>query len=78
MIAFRSLLQRGCSSLSHVSKDGTLPNMVNVSNKTVTKRIAHAQCTVLFPTNLLKSVVNDNNEVLTKKGPVATTAIDCG
>ena len=50
--------------------------MVDVSEKKITERIAHAQAIVQLPTEVLE--VLDGNELVTKKGPVFQTAIIAG
>lgn len=63
------------SKLSHVDPAGN-PSMVNVSEKTATKRTARAQATVQVNSEILKHLQGD--EVMTKKGPVFQTAILAG
>jgi cyclic pyranopterin phosphate synthase len=62
-------------SFSHINKDGN-PKMVDVSGKNITKRTAIARATMF----LGKEVVShfNNNELVTKKGPVFQTAIVAG
>jgi len=50
--------------------------MVDVSDKSVTQREAHAQARVRLPENVLALVSGD--EIATKKGPVFATAIIAG
>ncbi|MEC9375949.1 MAG: cyclic pyranopterin monophosphate synthase MoaC [Pseudomonadota bacterium] len=61
--------------LSHVDKNNN-PTMVDVSSKDVTERSAYASAKVRLP-NAIVSIV-DNDEILTKKGPVFHTAIIAG
>ena len=61
--------------LSHVDSDNR-PTMVDVSDKAVTLREAHARSEVVLPTNVLEQVSGD--EITTKKGPVFATAIIAG
>jgi cyclic pyranopterin monophosphate synthase len=62
------------SKLSHISKKGD-PQMVDVSEKISTVRIAEAKAVVVFPESLdIESV----GELKTKKGPVVHTAIIAG
>jgi cyclic pyranopterin phosphate synthase len=61
--------------LSHISAKGQ-PQMVNVSDKMVTKRVARAQATVLVGKEIL-ALLKDN-ELYSKKGPVFQTAIIAG
>jgi cyclic pyranopterin phosphate synthase len=61
--------------LTHVDNKGN-PQMVDVSEKKITKRMAKAKATV----NLGKLIVDQirNNELITKKGPVFQTAVIAG
>ena len=61
--------------LSHVNNVTNTPTMVNVSHKEMTLRIAHARCYVIFPDNVMNIFIQQNNEMISKKGPVFTTAI---
>jgi cyclic pyranopterin monophosphate synthase len=61
--------------LSHVDNKGN-PQMVDVSDKKITKRIARAQATVHLGKLILDQI--QNNELITKKGPVFQTAIVAG
>ncbi len=61
--------------LSHVDNKGN-PQMVDVSDKGITKRIAKAQATVHLGKLILDQI--QNNELITKKGPVFQTAIIAG
>jgi cyclic pyranopterin phosphate synthase len=60
---------------THVSSDG-LPQMVNVSEKKITKRSAKARA-IISPGSSIISMVR-KNELVTKKGPVFQTAIIAG
>src|ERR1041384_7898571 len=60
---------------THVSSSG-LPQMVDVSQKKVTLRTAKAQAIVLAGEEITKRIEND--EIITKKGPVFQTAIIAG
>ena len=60
---------------THISKDGN-PQMVNVSEKKITLRTAEAQATVDVGDEILGMI--QNNELITKKGPVFQTAIIAG
>jgi cyclic pyranopterin monophosphate synthase len=62
-------------TLSHVDKAGN-PKMVDVSEKNVTKRIAKAKAIVNVGKEILSQI--ENNELVTKKGPVFQTAIIAG
>ena len=63
------------TKLSHTTADGR-PQMVDVSDKAITKRVARARATV----KLGKDIINliKNQELNTKKGPVFQTAIIAG
>lgn len=61
--------------LSHTSADGR-PQMVNVSDKTITKRVARAQAIVRLGKEIMRLIKNE--ELTTKKGPVFQTAIIAG
>jgi cyclic pyranopterin phosphate synthase len=63
------------SKLSHVDSDNR-PTMVDVSDKDVSERFAHAQARVRLPSAVLKAVSDD--EIQTRKGPVFATAIIAG
>ncbi len=52
------------------------PTMVNVGDKAVTKRTAHAVAVVTLPTAL--AVLLRDGEIATKKGPIFQTAILAG
>ena len=60
---------------THISKNGN-PQMVNVSEKKISLRIAEAQATIDVGDEIL-SMIHDN-ELITKKGPVFQTAIIAG
>jgi cyclic pyranopterin monophosphate synthase len=60
---------------THISKDGN-PQMVNVSGKKITARVAKAQAIVDVGDEILKRI--EDNELITKKGPVFQTAIIAG
>ena len=60
---------------THVSPEG-LPQMVNVSDKKITKRTAKARAIVNPGKDIIKQV--KKNELITKKGPVFQTAIIAG
>ena len=65
------------SDFTHVSVDGTKPQMVNVSDKAVTSRTAHARCYVDLPAEVVEKLKtkDNNNEIFSKKGPIFTTSI---
>lgn len=60
---------------THISKDGN-PQMVSVSEKQPTLRRASARAIVEVGNEILKEI--QNNELITKKGPVFQTAIIAG
>jgi len=60
---------------THISKDGN-PQMVNVSEKKITLRRAQAQAIIDVGDEILNLI--QNNEIITKKGPVFQTAIIAG
>lgn len=63
------------SKLTHVDAAGN-PQMVDVSEKLVTKRVAKAQAVVRVGEEIASLVVDQ--EIRTKKGPVFQTAIIAG
>ena len=63
------------SKLSHVDS-ANRPTMVDVSNKLVSEREAHARSRVQLPAEVLSQITGD--EISTKKGPVFATAIIAG
>jgi cyclic pyranopterin phosphate synthase len=63
------------SELSHVDS-GNRPTMVDVSDKRVSEREAHARSLVRLPEEVLSHITDD--EISTKKGPVFATAIIAG
>ncbi len=60
---------------THISKTGN-PQMVDVSDKKVTRRVAKAQAVVFLGNEILSRMKGD--ELITKKGPVFQTAIIAG
>jgi cyclic pyranopterin phosphate synthase len=63
------------TKLTHVDPSGN-PTMVNVSDKSVTKRTAKAQAIVELGPDIMNLI--RENELMTKKGPVFQTAILAG
>ncbi len=61
--------------LTHVN-DKNQPQMVDVSEKKITLRTAHAQAEVFLPDNIFQLI--QSNELNSKKGPVFQTAIIAG
>ena len=71
--------------LSHVNKDGSLPNMVDVGHKAVTKRTARARSIVDLPEHVYQALASTASsdtgsvvELSGAKGPIITTAIIAG
>ena len=60
--------------LTHVGPTN-LPSMVDVGDKAVTTRVAHARAVVTFPSDVLGG---EGDPLQTKKGPVVDTAIVAG
>jgi cyclic pyranopterin monophosphate synthase len=60
---------------THIDASGN-PQMVDVSEKKITKRIACAQAIVILGKEILSQMKGD--ELITKKGPVFQTAIIAG
>lgn len=63
------------SKFTHIG-DKNQPKMVNVGNKSITKRSATAIATMFLGTEIISNF--EGNELLTKKGPVFQTAIIAG
>ena len=65
------------SEFTHVNTESNKPQMVDVSNKAVTSRIAHARCYVDLPPSVISKLQTEANtkELFSKKGPIFTTAI---
>ncbi|PHO00547.1 cyclic pyranopterin monophosphate synthase MoaC [Rhodobacteraceae bacterium 4F10] len=63
------------SNFSHINKQNQ-PKMVNVSDKKITKRTAIAKATMFLGSEIVSHFNND--ELITKKGPVFQTAIIAG
>ncbi len=61
--------------LTHLNESG-IANMVDVSDKLNTKRIAIAECKLSFPADI--SLVFENGDIMTKKGGVIQTATIAG
>ena len=60
---------------SHINKKNQ-PKMVNVGDKKITKRKARAKATMFLGEEIISHF--NNNELITKKGPVFQTAIIAG
>lgn len=63
------------SNFSHLNENNN-PKMVNVSDKKITKRTAIAKATMFLGKEIITYFNND--ELITKKGPVFQTAIIAG
>jgi cyclic pyranopterin phosphate synthase len=63
------------SKLTHADPSGN-PAMVDVSEKSITKRTAKAQAIVVVGPEIIKQI--QDQELITKKGPVFQTAILAG
>lgn len=63
------------AKLSHIDKKNQ-PTMVDVSNKTASRRTAHARALVSFPPEVAKRF--SGGDIETAKGPVFATAIVAG
>jgi cyclic pyranopterin monophosphate synthase len=63
------------NKLSHIDNKGN-PQMVDVSDKKITKRFAKAQAVVHLGKLIMDQL--QHNELITKKGPVFQTAIIAG
>ena len=63
------------NNFSHINEQNQ-PKMVNVSDKKITKRTAIAKATMFLGTEIISHF--NNEELITKKGPVFQTAIIAG
>ncbi len=63
------------NKFSHLNAKG-VPTMVDISNKTVTQRMAMAQSIVELPEEIIQQLEND--DIKTKKGPVFQMAVLAG
>lgn len=61
--------------LTHVDKSGN-PKMIDVSEKKITRRTAKARATIFLGRKIMNAI--KNKELVTKKGPVFSTAIVAG
>jgi cyclic pyranopterin monophosphate synthase len=79
-------ISTGYSGFTHVARDGTTVNMVDVSSKVATHRTATAQSSIVFPEEVLtafgRSTENASdhrsNELVGPKGPIFATSITAG
>jgi len=62
-------------SFTHIDTNNN-PTMVNVSDKNITLRMAHAQGFIAVSTEIMSQLIN--GDIQTKKGPVFHTAIIAG
>jgi cyclic pyranopterin monophosphate synthase len=62
-------------SLTHIDQN-YLPTMVDVSEKTISKRVARAEGSITLNHEIMKLL--SDNEIMMKKGPVVQTAIIAG
>jgi len=75
----RKVLSCAMGTFSHV--EGGLPTMVDVSSKQITRRVARARCVVRLPrevAELVSDAASGGAEILSKKGPVFSTAVVAG
>ncbi|CAL2103850.1 cyclic pyranopterin monophosphate synthase MoaC [Tenacibaculum sp. 190130A14a] len=63
------------NNFTHINEQNQ-PKMVNVSDKKITKRVAIAKATMFLGSEIIGHFNND--ELITKKGPVFQTAIIAG
>lgn len=61
-------------TLTHLSGDGKDVNMVDVGDKSVTKRVAVAESKVVFPPEVLEAFSTQPDEMVGPKGPIFATA----
>ncbi len=71
--------QKEKQELTHIDVHGN-PTMVDVGDKGITTRVAHAQSKVILSEEILQVLSPQENarEIYTKKGPVFQTAIIAG
>ncbi|KAF0733321.1 hypothetical protein Ae201684P_005195 [Aphanomyces euteiches] len=69
-------LHRAKHGLTHVNSEKQ-PTMVDVSEKAITARTAVARSIIRFPESILNQLLQDG-EVMSKKGPVLSTAAIAG
>ncbi|GAB3020261.1 cyclic pyranopterin monophosphate synthase MoaC [Cyclobacterium sediminis] len=62
---------------THLDKTTGNPAMVDVGEKKITRRFAKASCRVVLGKEIMRSL-NNESELITKKGPVFQTAIIAG
>jgi cyclic pyranopterin phosphate synthase len=66
-------IRRAPSQLTHVSKDGGA-TMVDIGSKQATRRVAIAQCRVVFPPEVMNEFIHSDKELVGPKGPIFATA----
>ena len=64
-------------NFTHLDQKTGNPTMVDVGEKAATKRVAMATCVVVLGSEIM-SLLLDEKDILTKKGPVFQTAIIAG
>eukprot|EP01122_Echinamoeba_exundans_P014800 TRINITY_DN6782_c0_g1_i1.p1 TRINITY_DN6782_c0_g1~~TRINITY_DN6782_c0_g1_i1.p1 ORF type:complete len:198 (-),score=29.83 TRINITY_DN6782_c0_g1_i1:155-748(-) len=77
---WRSTTTSSDAQLTHINATSNLPQMVNVVDKSNTKRVAKAACRIRLPQNIKDYLQKHQSEtgkadIQTKKGPVVATAI---
>lgn len=73
-----NFFQRRKFCFTHINTATNTPTMVNINNKNITIRIAHVRCFIILPNSVMSSLISLNNDMLSKKGPIFTTAIISG
>jgi len=70
---------RRFTSFSHIDSVMLTPKMVNIAEKSISKRKAKAKCQVILPKEVLDELENDKSNPLdittlkSKKGPILAT-----
>ena len=70
---------RRFTSFSHIDSVTLTPKMVNITEKSISKRKAKAKCQVILPEEVLDELENDKSNPLdittlkSKKGPIVAT-----
>jgi len=68
--------ENSSNPFSHINSKSNQPAMVDVSDKNISKRTAHARTVIKLPESI--SNLFKNGEIATPKGPVFATAIIAG
>jgi cyclic pyranopterin phosphate synthase len=63
------------TDLTHIDKNNN-PKMVDVGEKKVTRRMAHAKTSIKMPDSIIEKIIG--GDIKSKKGPVFHTAIIAG